>query len=103
MHQKGRKKKSEGAVKAATLKKRSKKTASKELPPVSSPQAIKWSSDLNDDDSGRQAVDRDGLDGLMDILINISTHLDATDLLEVLKAYRETRRSTSSSISQQMT
>ena len=52
--------------------------------------------------SGIQTMGRDGLDGLMDVLVDISSYLQATERdMEDLRADRATTRTQSTSTSQQ--
>ena len=79
-------------------------TASKKQPPVSSPQALKHSFDIDDADSGSQAMNSNRLDDVMDILIDISSQFKAIERgIELLKGDRTARRLQSPSISWQTT
>ena len=84
MPPKGREKKAQGDPSTASPKKRAKKTASiawscKKQAPVASPVALGHSFEL-DLDSGKQATDRNRLDGgVMDILVDIFSCLEATE------------------------
>ena len=105
MPPKGRERKAQGASGASTPKKRAKKTTSKRQPPVTSSQALGLSTELDNAEGGTQVTDRDGLDSVMDILVDISSHLDATEhgseVLSMEGTTANTRKSQSPSTTQQ--
>ena len=70
--------KAQGAHSAATPKKRAKKTTSNRQAPVILPLVFENSLELDNSEGGRKATDMNGLDGMMDILIDISSYCEAT-------------------------
>ena len=91
MPPKGRGKKAQGASGASTLKNWAKKITSKRQPSVNSPQALDLSMELDSAEGGIQAMDRDGLDSVMDIRMDISSYLEAMEHgIEILRVDRTT-------------
>ena len=78
MAPKGRGRKIHGDPSTSTPKKRAKKTANKKQAPVASPVALERSFEL-DLDSGKQATDRNRLDGVMDIVVDIASCINAIE------------------------
>ena len=90
-----------GASHSASLTKRAKKAAGKKQVPVPSPQALDQS--LSEDvDSGNQASDLNGLEGMMDMLVDISSQLQATEKgMKEMRAERAAAHTQSLSITWQ--
>ena len=85
----------------ASPKKRAKKSASKVQEPVIYPLTLDNSVE-QDLENGNQAMDINGLEGVMDILVDISSRLQATERgMEDLSAEMVTTRTQSPTNSQQ--